>query len=525
MKKTTLLFAVLFTMSLYAEQTNGIVYVKAGATGAGTSWNDALGDIQTAINVARANKGAYKDVWVGAGNYAVSTCILLSDSVNVYGSFAGTETGTTERAKVAGGKPWQFVNQTILSATNCRLMESSKTFVLSTVVDGFVLTGGTGTGTQLNNSGGAIIIRPNLTLQNSEVKNSSATGNGGGVNMTGGSVLNCHISSNTGALGGGLYSNTTLNVLVDNCLIEYNTATGTNGAGGVRVQGTGTNVVKNSIIRGNKATGLPAGAISSNTATNSFINCIIVNNTGNSNIYLNGGNLINCTVANNVGQVVMASATAVSKLTNNIVWGNKTDAAGTSNTGITSNTGNTAVIITNCGISPALSSGWTQSANFTLEFGNDSQVNDKGPGFVAPTTTFWGAPTTTAQTTELEASNWSIKVTSGAVDKGISNSDTPSADIIGTVRPKGAAYDIGAYEYDPNPGVGIDKTIFSYKCYTRDNQIHIEGLNGGEKVYVFNTLGAKVAETTAGASKVSFNISKGIYLVRVSNQATKVIVK
>lgn len=524
MKKITLLFTVLLTISLYAEQSNGIVYVKAGGTGAGTSWSDALGDIQAAITVARANKTAYKDVWVGAGNYTVSTCILLSDSVNVYGGFAGTENSITERAKVAGGKSWEFVNQTILTASNCRLMEIGKNMLIPTVVDGFVLTGGNGTGTQLNNSGGAILLRGNLTLQNSEVKNNTTTGNGGGVNMTGGTVLNCHISSNTGALGGGLYSNTTSVVLVDNCLIEYNTATGANGAGGVRVQGTGSNNIKNTIIRGNKATSLPGGAISSNAATNTFTNCVIVNNTGSSNIYLNGGSLINCTVANNVGQINIASASAASKLTNNIVWGNKTDASGTTNTSITSNTGNTAVVITNCGVSPALGTGWTQSGNFTLEFGNDSQNGDKGPGFVTPTTSFWGAPTNFTQITELEASKWSIKTTSGAVDRGISNSDTPATDILGTARPQGSAYDIGAYEFT-TISVGIDKNAFTYKCYAHDNQIHIEGLNGGEKVYVFNTLGAKVAETTANGSNVSLNVSKGIYLVRVANQATKIIVQ
>ena len=76
-----------------------------------------------------------------------------------------------------------------------------------------------------------------------------------------------------------------------------------------------------------------------------------------------------------------------------------------------------------------------------------------------------------------------------------------------------------------DPNVGIDKNVFTYKCYAHDNQIHIEGLNGGEKVYVFDTLGAKVAETTANGSNVSLNVSKGIYLVRVANQATKVTVQ
>ena len=92
MKKIILFLLVIFSVSTYAEEKNGIVYVKLNGTGDGTSWTNAMGDIQSAINTARANKAARKDVWIAAGNYSISTAIVMSDSISLYGSFAGTET-------------------------------------------------------------------------------------------------------------------------------------------------------------------------------------------------------------------------------------------------------------------------------------------------------------------------------------------------------------------------------------------------------------------------------------------------
>ena len=53
----------------------------------------------------------------------------------------------------------------------------------------------------------------------------------------------------------------------------------------------------------------------------------------------------------------------------------------------------------------------------------------------------------------------------------------------------------------------------------------VSGINIGEKVIVFNALGAKVKEVNANASNISLHVSKGIYIVRAADQATKVIVK
>jgi hypothetical protein len=81
-----------------------IVFVDSSATGLndGTSWTDAFTDVQDAISLF-----SYYDnvdqVWVAAGTYFASQvdlrsdAVILFDSINLYGSFAGTETDLNQR--------------------------------------------------------------------------------------------------------------------------------------------------------------------------------------------------------------------------------------------------------------------------------------------------------------------------------------------------------------------------------------------------------------------------------------------
>ena len=179
MKKIALILAVICSLGLFAEQKNGIVYVKAGGTGDGNSWETAMGSIQDAITKAKTdNNTARKDVWVGTGNYSIQVALVMADSVNVYGGFAGTETNLSQRAKVSGGKPWEFVNASILTAGDtCRVVETSSNFDIETTFGGFTLTNGKGRGKQLNNSGGAAVVRGNMTMLNCIIKNSVTSGN------------------------------------------------------------------------------------------------------------------------------------------------------------------------------------------------------------------------------------------------------------------------------------------------------------------------------------------------------------
>ena len=103
-----------------------IRYVKENGTGKGTSWNDAMGDIQDAINSLADDKGTKGEVWVAEGTYTVNklidqqgspTSLLMKDGISVYGAFAGGEETRAQRiAASVGLKPWGWKHKTILKA-------------------------------------------------------------------------------------------------------------------------------------------------------------------------------------------------------------------------------------------------------------------------------------------------------------------------------------------------------------------------------------------------------------------------
>ena len=67
-------------------------YVTHNGSGNGTSWSNAFGSIQAAVNAASAvGKG---EIWVAAGTYTATTdmVVTLRSNVAIYGGFAGTET-------------------------------------------------------------------------------------------------------------------------------------------------------------------------------------------------------------------------------------------------------------------------------------------------------------------------------------------------------------------------------------------------------------------------------------------------
>lgn len=104
-----------------------IRYVIQGGTGKGTSWDDAMGDIQDAINSLADDKGTKGEVWVAEGTYTVTklidqstgspTSLLMKDGISVYGAFAVGDTTRAQRiAASVDLKPWGWKHETILKA-------------------------------------------------------------------------------------------------------------------------------------------------------------------------------------------------------------------------------------------------------------------------------------------------------------------------------------------------------------------------------------------------------------------------
>ena len=476
-KLTLLLLAVICSLSIWAEPQHGSIYVKPGATGDGSSWGNALGDIQTAINKARDNgeRTQRKDVWVAAGEYAITAPISMQDSVNVYGSFAGTETTLEQRAKVANGKAWEFANPSVIKADGVILAVNFGAFDIPTVMDGFTITDGGASG---------VSLRPNGILQNCIVKNCTySAGGGGGITMyLGGNVISCLVKDNTqtsnGNGGGGIFCNTssaaTLDVYIEGCEITGNTST-IRGAG-LGIQGASATIyVNNCKIYNNRAidgtTSKQGGGIFCNSQLNEITNCLVYNNTGTNAIQLQSKKFVNNTVVKNIGGIYIASGAITSEIKNNIIWACVTDATletATSLTGVAV-TGMPAQNNATYNPLPA-EKGWLTTvdevesnilfssnvSNGDIENPNEGTVGS-GPKF-AKVTTFIGAidPAMPEEDRnlllqEFVDADWSLNRVSPCVNAG-QNLDYLSADIIGENRPQGfpfdeAKTDIGAYEY------------------------------------------------------------------------------
>lgn len=112
----------------YARMKAGrIRYVKPQkeGTGDGSSWGNAMDDIQKAINdLAEKAPGEKGEVWVAAGTYEVNQRIhndetapislLMKNGISVYGAFEGNEKSRSERIKKAKNlKPWGWEEESI----------------------------------------------------------------------------------------------------------------------------------------------------------------------------------------------------------------------------------------------------------------------------------------------------------------------------------------------------------------------------------------------------------------------------
>lgn len=153
MKKLLLISALFFAfmhVQLAAQiEIREVVYVKQGGNGDGTSWQSAFGDLQQALLNAKPGQ---QQIWVAAGTYYPTKSsnrnisFNIPDNIELYGGFSGAETSVDQR-------DWE-VNLTILSGNigspasndNSYTVVYTKNVSMDTVIDGFVITGGSSDG-------------------------------------------------------------------------------------------------------------------------------------------------------------------------------------------------------------------------------------------------------------------------------------------------------------------------------------------------------------------------------------------
>ena len=353
----------------YARMKAGrIRYVKQGGTGDGTSWKEAMGDIQKAINdlaEKATTPGEKGEVWVAAGTYVVKeriltdasspVSLLMKNGISVYGAFNGTEKRRSERIEESKNlKPWGWKQESIIrgagftgsddakwnnsdEAWNIQNSESyhvvwfaplpeGEAFTDEVYLEGFTIEGGTYNGTSAATEyapgcgAGVYINDPSARMRYCTVrfcnpgmkKTTNTQPRGGGIYCKNGQTEGNLVYNCSAYQGGGIYIDEAgfiTRSMVTNCS-AYQGA-------GVYLRGDPNNSEKAYYQI------LATSVISNNTSTR------------NGAVYLDGhGLVINNTIANNYTNNTPDAADEMSSYTggvyikekgllaNNVIWNN-----------------------------------------------------------------------------------------------------------------------------------------------------------------------------------------------------------
>jgi C1A family cysteine protease len=235
------------------ESNPNVLFVDASAAGgnSGTNWPNAFTDLQEALHLA-AEYPQFEQVLVAEGVYTPAppggdqgATFQLVSGVAVYGGFP------------TGGGSWQDrdpdVHKTILSGDlngddgpdfanngeNSRQVVTSERAIETTVLDGFIITGGSWSGMY------------NLDYANPTIRNCILSANAGEGMYNGGhsspTVTNCMFSVNA---DGGMRNNSDSSPTITNCTFSGNSATR---GGGMRNSNNSSPTVINCTFSGNSA--------------------------------------------------------------------------------------------------------------------------------------------------------------------------------------------------------------------------------------------------------------------------------
>ncbi len=258
-----------------------IIYVKPEGTGDGSSWKNAIGDLQQALKIA--NPGT--EIWVAEGTYLPIQCeycntaqreisFKIPGGVKLYGGFNGMENSLGQRKWYAHPTKLSGHIGTKENEDNSYSVVYFKNADSGTLLDGFVITGGNADAWEpvgsRNRSGGGIFNDGSGRGGHSKVriKNCVFLENyaeeGGAVfnhSQTGEAVIefdNCTFVANKAGKGGGaIFSNNDLgqgNIELKKCKFVKNEA----GFGAAifitQSGGTGKNQIMSTNFVANKAT-------------------------------------------------------------------------------------------------------------------------------------------------------------------------------------------------------------------------------------------------------------------------------
>jgi hypothetical protein len=276
--------------------SQGIVFVKKGATGDGSSWNNAYPELADVLLRAKMAPGCITEIWVAEGTFYPmydtynstdprNKSFELVSNVKIYGGFVGNEDNVDGRKFVFVNGVETAAHETILSGelqgdgikTNNAQRVVYAQFVNNALLDGFTITGGYSD----NHGGGMLTYQSSLKLVHLNIRNNFAAGSGGGLNDDGGTDLEFYNSiitgNHSGSYGGGIWLKSTDATQLINLLVSGNEAA-IEGGGIYNVDGNANTLFANLTVAGNKA-GANTGGIYS-TGSVSLKNSIVWGNSG-----------------------------------------------------------------------------------------------------------------------------------------------------------------------------------------------------------------------------------------------------
>ncbi|MEL7535205.1 MAG: right-handed parallel beta-helix repeat-containing protein, partial [Bacteroidota bacterium] len=294
---------VLFTFLLMATCLGHLgaqVFVNANATGAndGSSWANAYTDLANAI----VNSPAASQIWVASATYIPGSnpnaSFLINKQLELYGGFAGTESGLAERDIAANptilsgdiygdDTPGDFLNQRFDNVNT--VLRFNASIDNSTILDGFTISGGQADSIStelLYNSGAGIYSTGKPTIRHCTISDNFASNLGGGMLAQGSSaggvqLESCSfINNKTDNDGGGVnIFNTGSNIsYITDCEFKNNVAVRI--GGGMVINGSSTEV-RSSLFQDNTADFLGGGVMIfsiQNSRQNVIDSCVFENN-------------------------------------------------------------------------------------------------------------------------------------------------------------------------------------------------------------------------------------------------------
>ena len=312
----TLAAAVMLSLFLIsgarAESKIYYVTVNGGATlRDGSSWESALpaASLDYALTECSINPDK-REVRAAKGLYTRKATLTLPKGVKLTGGW-DTKTNSRDITKMMAN-PMSSDRATILSrdasVANMSIITGTNGAATDdTILDGFTITGGTGTQISGGNRFGGGLYNPNNanpTIINCTISGNTADVGGGIYNASSHpAVANCVISGNRADEGGGIYNFGGSNPAVTNCTITGNTADVS--GGGICNYNGGNPTVTNCTISGNSSA-KGGGLYSEENSSPVIANTILWGNTsgsGNDDIYVMSGTATvrNCVVGESTG--------------------------------------------------------------------------------------------------------------------------------------------------------------------------------------------------------------------------------